>query len=89
MRSLMLSNPCMWDSGTVGSLTGNYALNHCTRGSPGSFRVGIKRMTFRHAGPIRLENYFCFKPEAGDLRLGGAMSGLLAFCSIWKSEIKT
>jgi len=31
--------------------------------------VGIKRITFRHAGPIRLEAYFTFKPEASELRL--------------------
>ena len=30
---------------------------------------GIKRITFRHAGPIRLEAYFTFKPEASELRL--------------------
>ena len=69
MRPPMLSNLSMWDSGTVGTLTGNYALKLATRPRPGSFSVGIKRMTFRHVGPIRLETYFCFKPEAANLRL--------------------
>lgn len=69
MRPPMLSNLSMWDSGTVGSLTGNYALKLATRPRAGSLCLGVKRMTFRHAGPIRLETYFCFKPEAGELRL--------------------
>ena len=69
IRPPMLSNLSMWDSGTVGTLTGNYALKLATRPRPGSFSVGIKRMTFRHAGPIRLEAYFTFKPETTELRL--------------------
>lgn len=69
MRPPMLSNLSMWDSGTVGTLTGNYALKLATRPRPGSFSIGIKRMTFRHAGPIRLETYFTFKPEATKPRL--------------------
>jgi hypothetical protein len=31
--------------------------------------VAIKRLTFRERGPIRLEFYFTFKPEAKELRL--------------------
>ncbi|NJN82402.1 MAG: hypothetical protein HC802_09100, partial [Caldilineaceae bacterium] len=35
----------------------------------GSLAVAIKRITFRHLGPIRLEAFFTFKPEASELRL--------------------
>ena len=50
-------------------LNGSYALKLATRSRAGSMAVAIKRATFRHAGPIRLEAYFTFKPEANELRL--------------------
>jgi hypothetical protein len=40
-----------------------------TRPRKGSRNVSIKRLTFRKPGPIRLEFYFTFKPEATELRL--------------------
>lgn len=69
LRGPMLSNLTQWDTGTDGSLNGNYALKLATRSRAGSMAVAIKRATFRHAGPIRLEAYFTFKPEANELRL--------------------
>jgi len=70
MRPPMLSNLSMWDSGTVGTLTGNYALKLATRPRPGSFGFAVKRSTFRLATLIRLEAFFTFKPEATKPRLG-------------------
>lgn len=69
LRPPMLSNLTVWDTGTDGSLSGTYAMKLATRPHPGSLAVGIKRLTFRSAGPIRLEAYFTFKPEASELRL--------------------
>jgi hypothetical protein len=48
---------------------GNYAMKLATRPKAGSLAVAIKRLTFRHLGPVRLEAYFTFKPEASELRL--------------------
>lgn len=69
LRGPMLSNLTQWDTGTDGSLNGTYALKLATRSRAGSMAVAIKRATFRHVGPIRLEAYFTFKPEASELRL--------------------
>jgi hypothetical protein len=69
LRPPMLSNLSVWDTGTDGSYSGTYAMKLATRAQVGSISVGIKRVTFRHAGPIRLEAYFTFKPEASELRL--------------------
>ena len=69
LRPPMLSNGTMWDTGTHGSFEGAYALKLATRPTPGSISLGIKRVTYRHRGPIRLETYFTFKPEASELRL--------------------
>lgn len=69
LRGPMLSNLTAWDTGTAGSLNGNYALKLATRSRAGSLAVAIKRATFRQAGPIRLEAYFTLKPEANELRL--------------------
>jgi hypothetical protein len=69
LRGPMLSNVTVWDTGTDGSIMGNYALKLATRPKAGALAVAIKRLTFRHLGPIRLEAYFTFKPEASELRL--------------------
>jgi hypothetical protein len=69
LRGPMLSNLSMWDTGSDGSAAGNYAMKLATRPRAGSLAVAIKRLTFRHAGPIRLEAYFTFKPEASALQL--------------------
>jgi hypothetical protein len=69
LRPPQLSSVSMWDSGTVGSLDGIYALKIATRAKKGHQAVSIKRTTFRHAGPLRMETYFTFKPEANVLSL--------------------
>jgi len=69
LRPPMLSNLTAWDTGTDGSFSGNYALKLASRPAPGSIGVAIKRITFQQVGPIRLEAYFTFKPEASELRL--------------------
>ena len=69
MRGPMLSNLSMWDAGTSGAISGAYALKLATRPKPGAFAVAIKRFTFRHWAPIRVEAIFTFKPEAGELEL--------------------
>ncbi|MBX3051487.1 MAG: hypothetical protein KF753_08445 [Caldilineaceae bacterium] len=69
LRPPQLSNLSAWDTGTDGSLSGTYAMKLASRPQAGGFAVGIKRATFRKAGPIRLEAYFTFKPEASELLL--------------------
>ena len=69
LRPPQLSNVTVWDTGTDGSLNGTYAMKLATRPQTGAFSVGIKRATFRKTGPIRLEAYFNFKPEASELIL--------------------
>ena len=69
MRPPMLSNLTMWDTGTAGSMEGTYALKLATRARGGGIAVSIKRQMWRVRGPIQLEAYFCFKPEASELAL--------------------
>ena len=69
LRPPMLSNSTAWDTGTAGSLSGTYAMKLATRPWKGALAVGIKRLTYRFQGPIQLEAYFTFKPEASQLRL--------------------
>lgn len=69
MRPPMLSNLTMWDTGTAGSMQGTYALKLATRPRRGHLAVAVKRITWRAKGPIRLECYFAFKPEASRLEL--------------------
>lgn len=65
----MLSTIPTWDFGSHGSVDGSYALKVASRPRAGAQNVSIKRLTFRERGPIRLEFYFTFKPEANELRL--------------------
>ncbi len=65
----MLSTAGAWEFGSHGGFDGSYSLKLATRPSTGAQTVGIKRLTFRKRGPIRLEFYFTFKPEACELRL--------------------
>jgi hypothetical protein len=65
----MLSTLATWDFGSHGAVDGSYALKVATRPRTGARNVAIKRLTFRKRGPIRLEFYFTFKPEANELRL--------------------
>lgn len=67
--SPMLSTLPHWDAGSHGAMDGDYALKLATRPRAGAQNVTIKRMTFRKAGPIRMEAYVTFKPEANQLRL--------------------
>ena len=69
-NALQLSTMPHWEAGSHGGIDGSYALKLATRPQAGSQNVAIKRMTFRHAGPIRFEAYFAFKPEATELQLG-------------------
>lgn len=69
LRAPMLSNLTVWDTGSDGSFNGTYAMKLATKPDPTSLSVGVKRLTFRHPGPIRLEAYFTFKPEASELLL--------------------
>ncbi|RYF78514.1 MAG: hypothetical protein EOO29_19430, partial [Comamonadaceae bacterium] len=68
----MLSTIDHWDTGSQGAMSGDYALKIATRAKTGSQNVAIKRLTFRKRGPIRLEFYFTFKPEASEMRLSEA-----------------
>ena len=70
--SPMLSTLPHWDAGSHGSFDGSYALKIATRPKRGAQNVAIKRLTFRHAGPIRIEAYVTFKPEANELKLSEA-----------------
>jgi hypothetical protein len=65
----MLSNVTHWDTGSHGAFDGTYCLKTATRPVRGSQNVSIKRVTFRHPGPIQFECYFTFKPEATEMRL--------------------
>ncbi|MFI5012804.1 MAG: DUF6772 family protein [Hyphomicrobiales bacterium] len=65
----MLSSCTAWEFGSHGGFDGTYSLKVATRPRRGAQNVAIKRLTFRRRGPIRLEFYFTFKPEASELRL--------------------
>jgi hypothetical protein len=65
----MLSTLPTWDFGSHGSADGSYALKIAAKPYKGAQNVSIKRLTFRKRGPIRIEFYFTFKPEANELRL--------------------
>jgi hypothetical protein len=69
LRPPMLSNGTMWDTGSAGSWDGTYAMKLATRPKSGSLAVAVKRLTWRFAGPIRMEAYVTFKPEATELEL--------------------
>ncbi len=66
----MLSSATAWEFGSHGGFDGTYSLKLATKPARGGQNVAIKRLTFRKRGPIRLEFYFTFKPEASELRLG-------------------
>lgn len=67
--SAMLSTLSHWDAGSHGGMNSSYALKIATKPVAGSRNVAIKRHTFRKRGPIRLEAYVTFKPEANELKL--------------------
>lgn len=70
LRPAMLSNLSMWDVGTMGSMDGTYALKLATRPRAGHMAILIKRQTWRSLGPVRLESYVAYKPEAVAMELG-------------------
>jgi hypothetical protein len=74
----MLSTLSTWDFGSHGAFDGSYALKVATRPRKGAQNVAVKRLTFRKRGPIRLEFYFTFKPEANELRL--SETDVRSFC---------
>ena len=63
----MLSNLTMWDTGTAGSMEGDYALKLASRARSGSLATSIKRLTFRKRGQIQLECLFHL--QAGSERI--------------------
>lgn len=67
--SAMLSTLAHWDAGSHGGYDSSYALKVATRPRAGAQNVAIKRLTYRHRGPIRFEAYCTFKPEAQELKL--------------------
>ena len=69
LRPPMLSNLTMWDTGTAGSLEGNYALKIATRAKAGAIAVSLKRLSARAHKRLQLEAYFTSKPEANELLL--------------------
>lgn len=69
LRDPMLSNLTVWDTGTDGSLHGNYAMKLATLPRPGALSVAIKRLTWRVTTRIRWESIVTFKPEASELKL--------------------
>ena len=69
LRPPMLSNATMWDTGSAGALDGTYAMKLATRPETGGLAVAVKRATWRVQGPIQLEAYVTFKPEATELEL--------------------
>jgi hypothetical protein len=69
MRPPMLSSGTHWDTGTHGAMQGTYSMKLATRARAGDISVSIKRVTWRQRGPVRLEAYFTFKPEASELQL--------------------
>ena len=69
MTNPMLSTLSHWDGGSHGGWDGSYALKVATHARQDAISVAIKRLTFRKPGPVRLEFYATFKPEASDLAL--------------------
>ena len=69
LRPPMLSASTMWDTGSAGSWDGTYAMKLATRSETGSMAVGLKRLTWQYQGPIQVEAYVTFKPEASELLL--------------------
>lgn len=87
LRPPMLSNGTMWDTGSAGSWDGTYAMKLSTRPQKGSFGVAVKRLTWRFAGPIRMEAYVTFKPEASELELSEL--DVRAFGFLWDLQNET
>ncbi len=69
MQAPMLSTLPNWDFGSHGGIDGTYVLKIQTLPQPGARSSAVKRLTFREAGPVRLEFYFTFKPEATEAKL--------------------
>jgi hypothetical protein len=63
-RPPQLSSCTFFDTGTHGTLSGNYALKLATRARTGHTATGIRRLTMAGRGRVRIETYFAFKAEA-------------------------
>ena len=66
----MISSLTSWDIGTMGSLSGTYALKIPTIAKAGARGVGMKRMTCPWRGKFRIETYFAYKADPGDYQWG-------------------
>ena len=66
MRPPMLSNLTMWDTGTVGSMEGTYALKLATRARAGHLAASIKTPDLSQARSHPLRDLFLL--QAGSLR---------------------
>jgi len=66
----MISSLTSWDVGSNGSYDGNYALKIATIAKAGSTGVAMKRMSCPWRGQFRIETYFTYKAEPGDLSWG-------------------
>lgn len=69
MRPPMLSTLSMWDTGTVGSVDGNYALKLATRPQRGHDAQSIKRLTLAGRGLLQWEAFYTYKVEASRLEM--------------------
>lgn len=65
----MLSTLSFWDCGSHGAMGGSYAMKITTRPKTGAANVAVKRITYLKPCPIQIEFFFCFKPEAIELKL--------------------
>ena len=63
LRPPQLSTLTFFDTGTHGSIDGNYALKLATRPVPNHMSQAIKRFTYVARGPVQFEMYFTFKAE--------------------------
>jgi len=63
LRPPQLSNCSFFDTGTHGSISGNYALKVSTRPVPNHMSQLIKRFTYVAKGLVQFETYFTYKAE--------------------------
>ncbi len=78
LRPPMLSTLTMWDSGTVGSIDGSYAMKLATRPEVGHIAKPNKRITLGGGGLLQFEMWFVFKPEAVSSELSVGTEGFYA-----------
>lgn len=91
LRPPQLSSVDFFDIGTHGAMTGRTALKLATRAVPHSSAVGIRRLTMRRPGLVRVEAYLTYKaetrlPEPGTDWDGNADPSELDFASFTLSN---